>query len=100
MFAMTTYAFLYEYDPSSPKIAENRPRHREFCAELKNDGVLIGSGPFIDGNGGALLVISLPESATIDDAQALMDKDPFYSEGAISKRTVHTWNPVLNVFGA
>lgn len=35
MFAMTTYAFLYEYDPSSPKIAEHRPRHREFCAELK-----------------------------------------------------------------
>lgn len=100
MFAMTIYAFLYEYDPSSPKIAEHRPRHREFCAELKNDGILIGSGPFIDGNGGALLIISLPESATIDDAQALMDKDPFYSEGAISKRTVHTWNPVLNVFGA
>lgn len=95
---METFAIEYQYDPHSEAIAAIRPRHREFLGALKEEGKLIGSGPYTDGNGGALIVIRLPKPATIDDATAIMDRDPFWVDGAVTKRVVHTWNPVLNVF--
>lgn len=96
---MTIFAVTYSYPADSSKITEIRPRHREFLGGLKKDGKLIGSGPFTDGDGGALIVISLADDATIADAQALMDQDPFHTESALTGRTFQTWNPVLNIFG-
>lgn len=95
---MNTFAFLYSYDPNNPAIAEIRPRHREFCSKLKEEGTVIGTGPFVDGDGGALLVVRLPKPSTLDDATAIMGRDPFYAEGALTGRTAHTWNPVINIF--
>ncbi|MCS4536338.1 YciI family protein [Corynebacterium sp. HS2168-gen11] len=99
---MTHFAILYSYDPNSPLIAEIRPAHREFLGKLKEDGILVGSGPFTDGDGGALIVIRLSDTATLADAQALMDQDPFFTGGALGEgndnRQFNTWNPVLNVF--
>lgn len=96
---MTIFAITYTYPADSPKIAEIRPHHREFLRALKDEGKLIGSGPFTDGDGGALIVISLSDGATIADAESLMDQDPFQQEKALTGRTFQTWNPVLNVFG-
>ncbi len=95
---MTVFAIEYRYAPDSEKITEIRPAHREFLAQLKEEGKLIGSGPFTDGDGGALIVIRLKD-ATLADAQSLMDADPFHTQGALDGRVFHTWNPVLNVFG-
>ena len=95
---MNTFAVEYSYSPDSDLITEIRPRHREFLAALKEKGQLIGSGPYTDGDGGALIVIRLPEPASIDDARELMDRDPFHTGGALTGRVFHTWNPVLNVF--
>ncbi|MDO4760761.1 MAG: YciI family protein [Corynebacterium sp.] len=96
---MTTFAIEYRYAPDSELITEIRPQHREFLGALKAEGTLIGSGPYLDGDGGALIVIRLADSATVDDAIALMDQDPFHTAGALDGRVFHTWNPVLNVFG-
>lgn len=96
---MKVFAVEYTYAPDSERIASIRPTHREFLGSLKEKGILIGSGPYTDGDGGALIVIALPDTATIDDARALMDEDPFYTEGALNSRSFKTWNPVLNVFG-
>ena len=95
---MKVFAVEYSYSPSSEKIAEIRPVHREFLGDLKQQGKLIGSGPYTDGEGGALILIVLEDEAGIDDARALMDRDPFYTGGALESRSFKTWNPVLNVF--
>ena len=78
---MSIFAVVYHYPADSEKIANVRPKHREFIAGLKSEGKIIGSGPFTDGSGGAL-----------------MNSDPFYVEGALTGRSFHTWNPVINSF--
>ncbi|AZA13794.1 YciI family protein [Corynebacterium choanae] len=95
---MTCFAVLYTYNPASPRIAEIRPVHREFLSQLLADGKLVGSGPFTDTTGGALIVIRLDDNATVDDAEQLMNQDPFFTEKAIDSREIRPWNPVLNIF--
>ena len=96
---MTVFAIEYHYPADSPQIIELRPAHREFLGKLKEEGKLIGSGPYTDGDGDALIVIQLDDSATIADAEALMADDPFHTNTALTGRVFHTWNPVLNIFG-
>lgn len=93
---MNLVATIYTYAADSEKIAQIRPRHRDFIAELNSAGKILGSGPFTDGEGGALIVLKLPEGSSLDDARAIMDRDPFYVEGAVDSRSFHTWNPVIN----
>ncbi|AZA11618.1 YciI family protein [Corynebacterium gerontici] len=95
---MNVFAVEYTYDPNSSAIQEIRPRHREFLGQLKTEGKLIGSGPYTDGDGGALIVIRLQEGSSIEQARELMDQDPFHTEGALDDRNFHSWNPVLNIF--
>ncbi|ANE04236.1 YciI family protein [Corynebacterium crudilactis] len=95
---MTYFAVLYTYNPDNEKIVDARPAHREFIATLHGEGKIIGSGPFTDGNGGALISIQLAEGSTVADAEAVMNNDPFYSEGLLDNRVIHTWNPVIKSF--
>ncbi|QTH58625.1 YciI family protein [Corynebacterium hindlerae] len=95
---MNYFAVHYRYPAESEDIARVRPVHREFLATLKEQGALVGSGPFLDNTGGALIIIRLPEPATCADAEQLMDKDPFTLEGVLDGREIREWNPVLNVF--
>lgn len=97
---MNTFAVLYEYVNDPDEVAAHRPEHREFLGGLEEQGKLIGSGPFTDDAGGALIIIRLPEPATRADAAVLMDADPFNQRGLIASRTVRPWNPVKNVFRA
>lgn len=97
---MNTFAVLYEYINDPDEVATHRPEHREFLGALEEQGKLIGSGPFTDDVGGALIIIRLPEPATSADAAALLDADPFNQRGLIAHRTVRAWNPVKNVFRA
>lgn len=95
---MNYFAVSYRYPADSEAIASTRPIHREFLGSLKEKGQLVGSGPFLDSDGGALIIIRLPETATVADATELMDKDPFHTEGVLDGRDIRPWNPVLNVF--
>ncbi|MGP6172962.1 YciI family protein [Corynebacterium sp. A21] len=97
---MNTFAILYEYVEDAEQIAAHRPEHREFLGGLEAEGKLIGSGPFTDEEGGALIIIRLPEPAGVEDAAALFDQDPFQLRGLISQRSIRSWNPVKNVFQA
>ena len=84
---MKYIAALYEYDPENPAIADNRPAHREFINGLNAEGKILGSGPFPDAKGGALIVLQFTdETATIEDAAATMDNDPFFASGAVTAR--------------
>ncbi|MFP7364637.1 YciI family protein [Corynebacterium callunae] len=95
---MTYFAVTYSYSPDSEAVVAARPVHREFVASLLAEGKIVGSGPFTDGEGGALIVIALPEGSTLVDAETVMNNDPFYKEGVLDNRTIQTWNPVSKIF--
>ena len=95
---MKYFAVHYHYPDEDPEIVALRPGHREWLATLGAAGQLVGSGPYTDGQGGALIVVRLPETATLRDAEELMDNDPFTRNNALAGRTIREWNPVLNVF--
>ncbi|ALC06152.1 hypothetical protein CDES_08800 [Corynebacterium deserti GIMN1.010] len=95
---MTNFAILYTYSPTSEKIVETRPEHRAFIAGLHAEGKIVGSGPFTDGEGGALIIIQLPEGSNLVDAETLMNNDPFYAKDLLDRREIRTWNPVTKSF--
>lgn len=95
---MKYFAVHYQYAHEAPEVVALRPQHREWLATLGAADQLVGSGPYIDGAGGALIIIRLPETATLPDAEELLDNDPFTREKVLAGRTIREWNPVLNVF--
>lgn len=95
---MKYFAIEYRYPADSQAIVDTRPVHREFLGALKENGTLVGSGPFLDAEGGALIVIRLGDEALIDEVEELFDQDPFYQQGLLDSRIIRPWNPVLNVF--
>ncbi len=95
---MKHFAVIYSYAPDSEQIVTLRPEHREFLGGLLDEGTLVGSGPYTDGHGGALIIVRLAEPATIADVEELMDGDPFHRENALAARRIREWNPVINIF--
>ena len=96
---MKYFAVSYEYNPQNPAIAENRPAHREFIGDLNEKGIILGSGPFTDSKGGALIVLQFTDEATeVAEAIKIMDQDPFFVCGAVPARAFREWNPVINSF--
>jgi len=83
---MKYFAVSYDYNPNNPEIAKARPAHREFTAQLFEEGTIIATGPLTDSKGGALVIVGLADDA--------MDKDPFYQAGCITGRSFREWNPV------
>lgn len=95
---MTYFAVTYTYNPDSEEIVALRPVHREFIGSLKDRGQIVGSGPFTDGAGGALIVITLEDGSTLADAEQIMNDDPFHTEGVLDGRSIRQWNPVISTF--
>ena len=67
--------------------------HRAYLAGLKQDGLLIASGPLVPRNGGALL-LKVPD----DEAQATLDRirnnDPFTRFG-LAQYELWPWAPTI-----
>ena len=45
---MAIIAVTYVYGGDPQELAEHRPRHREFLAQLHDSGALVASGPYDD----------------------------------------------------
>lgn len=58
---------------------------------LAEQGKVAIAGPLADGSGGVFLV----EAADLDDLHAMIDQDPYYTEGVVAARTVRGFKPVL-----
>ncbi|MGV0427640.1 YciI family protein [Corynebacterium pyruviciproducens] len=96
---MTYFAVLYTYITDAEAVSAVRPEHRQFLAGLKEKGMLVGSGPLKETNPGeALIVLALSEGATVADAEAVMDDDPFNRWNRIANRRIVAWDPVLRIF--
>jgi uncharacterized protein len=85
------FAAIIEYIQNKEKIAAIRPVHRQYLASLKEKGQLAVSGPFTD-DWGALIVY---EAGTRDEAEKLLQGDPFCQNGIFVKWTIRPWNTVI-----
>jgi uncharacterized protein YciI len=85
------FAAIIEYAQDKAKIAEIRPTHRQYLGSLKANGQLAASGPFTD-DSGALIVY---ETASKEDAEALLKGDPFHQNGIFLRWQLRPWNPVI-----
>ena len=85
------FAAIIEYSQDKALIAERRPVHRQYLADLKAKGQLAASGPFTD-DSGALIVYEAPTAA---DAEALLKADPFNLAGVFLSYKLRPWNPVI-----
>ncbi len=94
---MTAFAVEYTYDSArTDDLATMRPSHREFISGLVEEGRVLASGPWLDNaEPGALLIVVAQD---VDDAQRLLDDDPFHRAHLITRRTVRPWNPVFGPF--
>ena len=87
---MSIFAVNYHYAADSDALAEVRPIHREWLANLYEQGDLLASGPLVD-NPGALLIF---KSESVEALSALLDNDPFDIAGFIGERVITEWNPI------
>src|ERR1700674_1470631 len=83
------FAAVIDYKADNPKVAEVRPVHRQYLAELKEKGKLVISGPFPE-TGGALIVY---EAGSKDEAEALIKADPFTTGGVFTSWGLFSGSP-------
>lgn len=86
--------YLVEIRYVQEKLAEVRPRHREFLQDLAAQGRVAVAGPFGDGTGGLVLYQADDEAALT----ALIDQDPYHLEGVIAERTVREFKPLIGAW--
>lgn len=94
---MKYFAFTYTYGADAALVDATRPAHREFISSQLSLGRIVGSGPYAGGKQ-ALIILQLPDTASVADAEEIMDADPYTVERALAGREVHEWNPVSNIF--
>ena len=85
------YAAIIEYLQDPDKVQSIRPTHREYLADLCRRGQLAAAGPFTDGTG-ALIVY---EASSPEEAERLLQADPFHQNGIFLKYVLRPWNPVM-----
>ena len=85
------FAAIIEYAQDREKVQALRPVHRQYLASLREGGQLAAAGPFTD-DSGALIVY---EAASREDAERLLQGDPFYHNGIFLTYQMRAWNPVM-----
>lgn len=68
-----------------------RERHLEYLRGLAADGRLVAAGPWVEGSG-SLTVYEVP---ALEDAQALVDGDPYVTDGVTEVLSLRAWRPVV-----
>lgn len=87
---MTKFATIIRYG-NEDRIAEVRPRHREYLTALREQCRLFASGPFED-DSGALIIYEANNQA---DAEALIEADPFREAGVFQSWEMKPWRQVF-----
>jgi uncharacterized protein YciI len=89
---MSIFAVRYTYDQRTDLQDEVRPAHRDYLRGLAEAGQVLGSGPWTEGDAGALLIFRADDRAALD---ALLAADPFAVAGVVAATEVRGWNPVI-----
>lgn len=85
------YVAIFEYGQGKDNIAEVRPLHGQYLKGLLEKGQLVMAGPFTDGSG-AMIVY---EAASSEDAERMIQNDPFHQRGVFGRYQVRPWNPAM-----
>lgn len=85
------FAAIIEYLQDRDKVQAIRPEHRQYLASLRQKGQLAASGPFTD-DSGALIIY---EAASAEEAERLLQGDPFCKNGIFLKYVLRPWSPVI-----
>ncbi len=89
---MPVFAVLYRYaDDSDATRDEHRPVHRDFLNADHGSVEVLATGPWADGEPGALIVVGGPDLASVT---AVLDQDPFRTVGVIADRSIREWSQV------
>ncbi|MGN8246198.1 YciI family protein [Cellulomonas soli] len=94
---MPVYAVTYTYVTDPAALDAVRPEHRAYLGALAESGVALGTGPFVGGEAGALLVLRTSDRASLEAALA---GDPFAQHHLISRTDVREWSPVIGPWSA
>lgn len=94
---MSLFAVRYTYDERAEVRDAYRPEHRAWLAGQADAGVLLGSGPYTDGEPGALLLLRADDEESL---RGLLAQDPFAREGLVAATEVRGWNLVLGPWAA
>ncbi len=81
------YVILLEKNPDRPFTEPVIAAHVEHIKELDRSGKLVLCGPFLDWEGGMIVI----RASSIDEARAIAERDPFITEGfeTFEVRTLH-----------
>ena len=85
------YPAVIVYCDDKAKVQSVRPTHREYLGKLRSEGRIAMSGPVTD-DSGALIVY---EAASLDEARALLEDDPFNKAGVFQSYQLKEWNQVI-----
>ena len=85
------FAAVIEYTQDKELIQSIRPTHREYLKQLRENDQLAASGPFTD-DSGALIIY---EADTVEEAEKLLQGDPFHTNGIFLQYRIRPWNPVI-----
>jgi uncharacterized protein YciI len=84
------------YVDDRDKLAESRPRHREYLQSLVAQGKVGAAGPWADDSAG-FAIYQVADRAELDQ---LLADDPYTIDGVAASRTVNEWKLVLGSVGA
>ena len=87
MMKIVNYA---RYVTDQDKVAELRPKHREYMSELISEGKLVAGGPFTDGSG-ALFIY---DAESVEAAKAIVAVDPYATGGAFASYELRPWEVI------
>jgi uncharacterized protein YciI len=85
------FAAVIEYTQDKAKIQAVRPVHRQYLMSLRDKGQLVLAGPITD-DSGAIIVYQAPSR---EEAEKLLQGDPFHQNGIFQKYQLRPWNPVI-----
>jgi uncharacterized protein len=84
------------YVSDQDKLADSRPRHREYLRALVEQGKVGAAGPWADDSAG-FAIYQVADRAELDE---LLAADPYTIDGVAASRTVNEWKLVLGSVGA
>ena len=91
---MARFVALLEFSDDEALRLQTRPTHRAYLRSLFDQGKLAMSGPWTDDTGAMLIY----EAADLEEAQRLLDADPYRAAGVIVDARIKEWKVVMGPF--
>ena len=89
---MGAFVALLDFTDDADLRQQTRPAHREYLRSLFETGKLRLSGPWADDTGACIVY----EADSLDEAQALLNADPYRAAGVLADARIREWKIVLD----